>query len=224
MDAQRCMFDTDAKRTRDRRFDHRILQVTAPAGRVIGEVRGAWVPTEEEIALHLPPEGLLHLGERPVPEMDRLEPAHQALGEAVMHQQRGRTEEHDVQRATRNRVLFPQSLHRFRPTDHLLDLIDDQHGALVRIRVGQEPGGLPLLGEPFVASEGRLVGGGVESGAEEVGGHLAHQRGLPDLARATDELDQAARLRQPGSQGVGMRAPKGGEDITHLSEQNYSGA
>ena len=56
------------------------------------------------------------------------ESARQALREPLLHQERRRPEQDDLERATGARILVPEALHGFRPARDLLRLVQDQDG------------------------------------------------------------------------------------------------
>lgn len=85
-----------------------------------------------------------------------------------------------------------------------MDFVKGQHGPFAAGPAGDKARGVPLLGDPLAAAQGRFVGRGVGRRRAKRFEHLAHERGLSDLSRAGDDLDEAPRLRQAAGQRDGM--------------------
>ncbi|MEI6785241.1 MAG: hypothetical protein WCQ21_30450, partial [Verrucomicrobiota bacterium] len=67
---------------------------------------------------------------------------------------------------------------------------------------GFEPGQIPLLLQPSPLAQSWLVGGGVVGGHPDRLHHLPGERGLANLARAGQDLEESPRLFHPPQQGV----------------------
>ena len=85
-------------------LDERIEDVAAPARLVADQRRGARVPAEVDVLVEGDPEGGPHLRERPVRDADDLEPAGEALGQALLHEEGRRSQQDHVQRPRPARV------------------------------------------------------------------------------------------------------------------------
>ena len=165
----------------DRGLDQRIEDVPPPAGLVADQRRGPRVAAEEDELVEGDPEGGPHLRERPVRDAEDLEPAGQALGEPLLHEQRRRSEQDHLQPATGAGVLVPQALDGLGPAGGLLDLVDHEHGAG---GAGLEACRLPLLRDPLRATERGLVGAHDADRHRQILDHLRDERRLAHLPRA----------------------------------------
>ena len=101
--------------------------------------------------------------------MKDLEAAGQALGEALLHKQRCRAEQHHLDPTLRARVLVPKAFDGFRPVDRLLHLVENEDRSA---RTSGEAGSLPLLRDPVRAAKGGFVGTGKTDGNGDVFGDL----------------------------------------------------
>ena len=149
---------------------------------------------------------------------DHLEASRQTFGQPLRDQQRRRAEQHHLERALAPGVFVPQALDGFRPARDLLDFVEHQHGA--RWAVGQSRR-LPLLRDPVRAAQHRLVRAGQTHRAVEVLDDLLNQRGLADLARSRQHLDESPRFVQPGREHRALRAPIGFARIIFALHAEY---
>jgi hypothetical protein len=74
------------------------------------------------------------------------------------------------------------------------------------------------LCNPGCPAQGGLVGAGVTQLQSERLCGLLHERGFADLARAGHDLDEAARLAEPGGEYLAVSAPEGGLRFAHCIE------
>jgi hypothetical protein len=119
------------------------------------------------------------------------------LSTRVLDEQGRRPEKHDLQGTPGTRVLVPEPLHRFRPADRLLHLVDHQDAALAPDR---QPRRLPLLRDPLGPAQGRFVGADEADRDPHRPGDLLHEGGLADLPRPRHDVDEPPRLGQPPCQ------------------------
>lgn len=103
-----------------------------------------------------------------------------------------------------------------------LDLVEHEQRAAASRLTGRKTRGVPLLRDPLAPAQRRLVGARVVVREPGGLGHPAHQRGLTDLARAGDHLDEATALAQtPGEHGA-VRTREHGAQFTQYVELIYS--
>ena len=84
--------------SRDRRFDQRVEHVAPPAPGLADERRRARVAAEVQVLVQREAEGRAHLRERPVRQAQHLESPGQALGQALLDEERRRAEQHHLER------------------------------------------------------------------------------------------------------------------------------
>ena len=97
-------------------------------------------------------------------------------------------------------VLVPQEFHCLGPAFDLLDLVQDEDGAVAF--PGESPGLVPLLGDPDGGLQHRGVGGGVMVGLFEVVQDLEHHGGLSYLAWSGYDLHEPSGLTGAFEQDV----------------------
>ena len=148
-------------------------------------------------------------------EVQDLEPASEALREALLDEQRRGSEQDDLEGTARAGVLVPEALDGLRPSDRLLHLVEHQDAARgARLQARR----IPLRGDPLGVSQGRLVGAREANGDARRFRHLMHQGGLPHLPRAGHDLDEASGLAETPCDLGGVGPQEGVRQITHCAE------
>ena len=140
------------------------------------------------------PEGLLHLAEAPVRQMQKLETACETLGQPLLDEQGSRAQEDHFERALGARILVPQPLDGLRPMGHLLHFIHNQQSPRAITLASQQARRLPLLTDPFRPAQGRLICAGETTRQLRTLHHLRHQSGLAHLPGPRDHLEEAPGL------------------------------
>ena len=203
---------------RDRGLDQRVEQVARPAGRLVDEGRRARIPAVVDVALPGPAEGRMHLGEAPVPQVQHLEAAGEAVAETARDQQRRRPQQHDLQRPACTRILVPEALHVRRPVRDLLHLVDDQDRPFRTSR--QRARRVPLRFQPDRRLQARSIRASPAARQADPLEHLLDERGLAHLPGAGDHLQEAARLLQPALERGGLGADEGGSRCRRIASFN----
>ena len=123
-------------------------------------------------------------------QVQHLEAASQAVGEATTDQQRRGAEDYNAKRGPLRRVLVPESLDRLRPSIDLLDLIEGEHGSPSSGFPAGDAGSIPLLFHPCPPAQRGFVGGSVHHTTATVLQHVTDEGGFTDLTRSCHDLDE----------------------------------
>lgn len=142
--------------SRESCFDKRIEHVPAPSLDVSNEGCGSGISAEQDELIERPAERLADFGERPMREVNDLEPSGETLSEAAPYEKRRRTEQDDLERKARRSILVPEPLYRFGPVRELVRFVDDEDSsACILGRVARL-----VSPTPFVAQKSRRYSGG----------------------------------------------------------------
>ena len=98
-------------------------------------------------------------------------------------------------------VGVPQEFYCAGPAGNFLNFVQNQQspgGGFPGLEAGQ----ILLLLQPSPLTQSWLVGGGVVGGHPARVHHLPGERGLANLARAGQDLEESARLFHPPQQGI----------------------
>ena len=142
------------------RFDEGVGDVALPGRLVFREGCGPRIAAEVDPLLQIPAEGVTALGIPPVIAAMQEEPAGQALGQPLLHQQGRRSEDQDANLRC-CRAAVPEKLEGLAPSPHLLHLVENEQDRTARWgAVGN--GAAPLGLDPGRIQGNGAVGGGVD--------------------------------------------------------------